>query len=115
MSNTINKWTSGEILTLMLLFSSNTLKFNKEKVNITLHKYMGKTHLLYTWEKKIGVAASHIFECPVRFQNGLVLEWCDVEIPGVENHYTKRSAIRKIEILDSVWFNKLLNDFEKLY
>ena len=105
----------------MRLGPDNTLIFIKQKKaqkKITFQKYMGETYILYTWDKqKKGVEWAHIFKCPVRFHNGLVIEWCDVEIPGIENHKllaNDKHIPRKIEILDSDWFNKLLNDFEKL-
>ena len=55
---------------------------DKDSKKITFQKYMGETYILYTWDKqKKGVEWAHIFKCPVRFHNGLVIEWCDVEIP----------------------------------
>lgn len=107
---------NGGLATKMGLSLNNTLVFgeNKQKVDIEYKKFGSEIYLLFTWQKTTGRYPSHIFKCPdnPRFEDGMEIEWCDVEIPGIKNHKKTRSRKRVIKIIDSSWFNKLWTNFE---
>ena len=56
----------------------------------------------------------HIFQCPGEgfFINDDTIEWSPIEIRGIENKFTKKSATRKITINDSNFFNKLIRHYK---
>jgi hypothetical protein len=93
--------------------SDNVVKHPCHKFNIELRTKDGINYLIVYRLLTNGLRKdSHIFMCPSNgfFLNGDIIEWNSEQIVGIKNHKKSSStANRKIEIIDSNFFNKLLD------
>ena len=98
----------------LIYVSDNVLKHPTHKTHIEIITKNGKTYILESSYTKGQRNESHIYPVHPRgyVLNGDILEWSSEQIDGIKNHKKPSSRnTRKLEIVESNFFNKLLDEY----
>jgi hypothetical protein len=101
-------WIHGDgvspIITKLKKKNDNTLTHKKTNVYLDFKTHNSEYFMIL----RFGRTGNHKFKIPHHFCNDMIIEWCDISIPGLKGFYHK--IPRKIKINNSDYFNRRLSE-----